>query len=113
MRVCGLAIIWSSLSSGYWPPSRYRITSVSRTRRRTQQPWRSCAMAATSQQLHYVDQNAYASNATDLEAYGFRQGAQVVTVEAADASTYCMEAPGGGGTFRITHDTGRPEAGTC
>jgi type IV pilus assembly protein PilA len=70
-------------------------------------------MAATSQQLHYVDQNAYAGDATDLEAYGFRQGAQVVTVGASDANTYCMEAPGGGGTFRITHDTSRPEAGTC
>jgi Tfp pilus assembly protein PilE len=31
-------------------------------------------MAATSQQLYYVDQNAYAGNATDLEVYGFRQG---------------------------------------
>ena len=54
-------------------------------------------MAATSQQLYYVDQNAYAGNAKDLEAYGFRQGEQVVTVGAADASTYCMQAPGGGG----------------
>ena len=62
-------------------------------------------MAATSQQLYYVDQNAYAGDATDLEDYGFRQGEQVVTVGAADASTYCMQAPGGGGTFRITQDT--------
>ncbi len=70
--------------------------------------------AATSQQLYYVDQNAYAGSTTELEAYGFRQGAQEVTVVAADASTYCMEAPGGGGiTFRITQDTGRPESGTC
>ena len=50
-------------------------------------------MAATSQQLYYVDQNAYASDATDLEAYGFRQGEQVVTVGAADASTYCYAGP--------------------
>jgi type IV pilus assembly protein PilA len=70
-------------------------------------------MAATSQQLYYVDQNAYAANATDLEAYGFRQGEQVVTVGAADASSYCMQAPGGGGTFRITQDTGRPVSGAC
>ena len=42
-----------------------------------------------------------------------RQGEQEVTVGAADASTYCMEAPGGGGTFKITQDTGRPESGTC
>ena len=69
--------------------------------------------AATSQQLYYVDQNAYAGTTTELEAYGFRQGEQEVTVGAADASTYCMEAPGGGGTFRITQDTGRPESGTC
>ena len=51
-------------------------------------------MAATSQQLHYVDQNSYAGDTTDLEAYGFRQGEQVVTVGAADATTYCMQAPG-------------------
>jgi type IV pilus assembly protein PilA len=70
-------------------------------------------MAATSQKLHFVDQNAYAGNATDLEAYGFRQGEQVVTVGAADASTYCMQAPGGGGTFRITPDMGRPVSGAC
>jgi type IV pilus assembly protein PilA len=50
-------------------------------------------MAATSQQLHYVDQNSYAGDATDLEAYGFRQGEQMVTVLAGDVSTYCMQAP--------------------
>ena len=70
-------------------------------------------MAATSQQLYYVDQNAYAANTTDLEDYGFRQGEQMVTVGAADASTYCMQAPGGGGTFMITQDTGRPVSGAC
>jgi hypothetical protein len=71
-------------------------------------------MAATSQQLHYVDQNSYAGDTTDLEAYGFRQGEQVVTVGAADATTYCMQAPGGGGaTFKITQDTGRPVTGAC
>jgi type IV pilus assembly protein PilA len=70
-------------------------------------------MAATSQQLYYIDQNSYAGDATDLEAYGFRQGEQVVTVGAADASTYCMQAPGGGVTFRITQDSGRPVPGAC
>ena len=30
--------------------------------------------AATSQQLYFVDRNAYAGTATELEAYGFRQG---------------------------------------
>jgi type IV pilus assembly protein PilA len=69
--------------------------------------------AATSQQLYYVDRNAYAGTATELAAYGFRQGEQEVTVRSADASTYCMEAPGGDGTFRITQDSGRPESGTC
>ena len=69
--------------------------------------------AATSQQLYYAQQNAYAGTVTDLEAYGFRQGEQVVTVGAADASTYCMEAPGGEGTFKITQDTGRPVPGEC
>ncbi len=69
--------------------------------------------AATSQQLYYAQQNAYAGTTTDLEAYGFRQGEQEVTVGSADASTYCMEAPGGAGTFKITQDTGRPVPGTC
>ena len=70
-------------------------------------------IAATSQQLYYVDRHTYASDTTDLEAYGFRQGAQPVTVGAADGSTYCMQAAGGVGTFRITQDTGRPVAGAC
>ena len=70
-------------------------------------------MAATSQQLHFVDQNSYAGDVTDLEAYGFRQGEQTVTVGAADVSTYCMQAPGGGVTFRITPDMGRPVPGAC
>jgi type IV pilus assembly protein PilA len=71
-------------------------------------------MAATSQQLHYVHQNSYAGDATDLEAYGFRQGEQTVTVRAGDASTYCMQASGGGGaTFRITQDMARPVPGPC
>ena len=69
--------------------------------------------AATSQQLYFVDRNAYAGTATELEAYGFRQGEQEVTVGAADATTYCMQAPGGGGMFRITQDTGRPVSGGC
>jgi type IV pilus assembly protein PilA len=70
-------------------------------------------MAATSQQLYYAQQNAYAGTVTDLEAYGFRQGEQEVIVGTADASTYCMEAPGGEGPFKITEDTGRPVSGTC
>ena len=69
--------------------------------------------AATSQQLYYAQQNVYAGTITELETYGFRQGEQVVTVGAADASTYCMEAPGGAGTFMITEDTGRPVSGAC
>jgi len=69
--------------------------------------------AATSQQLYFAKQNAFAGNATDLEAYGFRQGGQPVTVMTADASTYCMQASGGTDTFKMTHDTGRPVSGTC
>jgi type IV pilus assembly protein PilA len=69
--------------------------------------------AATSQQLYYAQQNAYAGTATELEPYGFRQGEQVVRVVGADDSTYCMEAPGGEGTFMITQDTGRPLSGAC
>jgi type IV pilus assembly protein PilA len=69
--------------------------------------------AATSQDLYHAKQNAFAANATDLEYYGFRQGGQQVTVVAADASTYCMQAPGGTHTFKMTQDTGRPVSGTC
>jgi prepilin-type N-terminal cleavage/methylation domain-containing protein len=69
--------------------------------------------AATSQDLYHAKLNAFAANITDLEAYGFRQGGQSVTVVAADASTYCMQAPGGTDTFKMTQDTGRPVSGTC
>jgi len=69
--------------------------------------------AATSQQLHHAKQGAFADNATELEAYGFRQGDQRVTVAAADATTYCMQAPGATGTFKMTQDTGLPVSGTC
>ena len=69
--------------------------------------------AATSQDLYHAKLNAFAANTTALEAYGFRQGGQWVTVVAADASTYCMQAPGGTSTFKMTQDIGRPVSGTC
>jgi len=69
--------------------------------------------AATSQQLHHAKEDAFAGSAADLEAYGFRQGEQRVTVVAADAGTYCMQAPGATDTFKMTQDTGRPVSGTC
>jgi prepilin-type N-terminal cleavage/methylation domain-containing protein len=69
--------------------------------------------AATSQDLYHAKQDAFAGNATALEAYGFRQGGQWVTVVAADAGTYCMQAPGGTDTFKMTQNTGRPVSGTC
>ena len=69
--------------------------------------------AATSQDLYHAKQDAFAGNATELEAYGFRQGGQWVTVVAADAVTYCMQAPGGTDTFKMTQNTGRPVSGTC
>ena len=69
--------------------------------------------AATSQDLYHARQNAFAENATELEAYGFRQGGQPVTVMAADDSSYCMQAAGGTATFKMTQDTGRPLPGSC
>ena len=69
--------------------------------------------AATSQDLYHAKQNAFAGDATELEAYGFRQGGQPVTVMAADASTYCMQAAGGTVNLKITQDSGRPVPGTC
>ena len=69
--------------------------------------------AATSQQLYYARHDAYAPDAAGLEAFGFRQGEQVLTVETASASNYCMQAQGGSGTFNITDDSGRPGPGPC
>ena len=69
--------------------------------------------AATSQDLYHAKLNTFAANTTDLEAYGFRQGGQQVTVVAADASTYCMQAPGGTDTFKMTQHTGTPVSGSC
>ncbi|CAA9534998.1 MAG: hypothetical protein AVDCRST_MAG05-4768 [uncultured Rubrobacteraceae bacterium] len=70
--------------------------------------------AASAQQLHYAKEDAYADDVEALEAHGFRQGDQPVTVVSGDADGYCMEAPGGASEeFHITHDTGRPEPGGC
>lgn len=70
--------------------------------------------AATAQQLYYAEEDTYAGSAEELEDHGFRQGAQEVRVITGTASTYCMQAPGGGSaTFRITEETGKPEAGSC
>ena len=69
--------------------------------------------AATSQDLYHAKHNAFSANTTALEAFGFRQGGQQVRVVGAEASTYCMQAPGGTQTFKMTQDTGRPVSGTC
>lgn len=70
--------------------------------------------AATAQQLHYAEQDGYAANATSLEAHGFRQGDQVVTVVSGDTDGYCMQAPGGATEkFHITQDIGKPVPGGC
>ncbi len=68
--------------------------------------------AATAQQLHYAEEDGCPDDVEALEAHGFRQGDQPVTLVPGGADGYCMEAPGGGSEeFRITHDTGRPEPG--
>ncbi len=70
--------------------------------------------AATAQQLHYTEEDAYASDVEALEAHGFRQGDREVTVASGAADGYCMEAPGGAtDTFHITQDVGKPEPGGC
>ena len=70
--------------------------------------------AATAQQLYYAEEDAYAASATQLADYGFRQGDRVVTVRSGDASSYCMDAPGGGSNvFKITEELGRPESNGC
>jgi type IV pilus assembly protein PilA len=69
--------------------------------------------AATAQQLHYAEEDAYAYDAEALEDHGFRQGDQVVTVAPGTGDAYCMEAPGGTGDFHISQDSGKPDAGGC
>lgn len=69
--------------------------------------------AATAQQLHYAEEDAYAADAESLEAHGFRQGDRVVTVVPGADDSYCMEAPGGTGRFRISQDSGTPQPGGC
>lgn len=69
--------------------------------------------AATSQQLYYARHDAFAATVAELDAFGFRQGGQQVAVLSASDSTYCMQASGGNGAFKITHDTGRPVPGAC
>ncbi len=69
--------------------------------------------AATAQQLYYAKEDEYAGSAEELEDYGFRQGEQEVEVKSPAGSAYCMQAPGGVETFRITESTGKPEQGAC
>jgi type IV pilus assembly protein PilA len=70
--------------------------------------------AATAQQLHYAEESEYTASVEALEAHGFRQGDQEVTVASGGTDdSYCMEAPGGTGKFHITQDIGRPEPGGC
>jgi type IV pilus assembly protein PilA len=69
--------------------------------------------AATAQQLHHAEEDAYATDAESLEAHGFRQGDREVTVASGTDDSYCMEAPGGTGGFHISQDSGRPEPGGC
>lgn len=69
--------------------------------------------AATSQELYHARHDAFAAGIADLEAYGFRQGGQPVTVVQADAGSYCMQAPGATGAFRMTQQTGGPLPGAC
>jgi len=69
--------------------------------------------AATAQVLHYAEEDAYAADVEALEAHGFRQGEQVVTVLPGTDDSYCMEAPGSTGGFHLSQDSGRPEPGGC
>ena len=69
--------------------------------------------AATAQQLHHAEEDAYAADAESLEAHGFRQSDRAVTVASGTEDSYCMEAPGGTGCFHISQDSGRPDPGGC
>jgi type II secretory pathway pseudopilin PulG len=71
--------------------------------------------AATAQQLHYAEEDAYAGDAEALEVPRFQAGRPGGNRGASSgADGYCMEAPGGATErFRITQDIGKPERGGC
>ena len=69
--------------------------------------------AATAQQAYYSEQGSYTNTESDLTAQGFRQGDPTVTLSSGSGDDYCMQAPGGNGSFKITQDDGRPVSGTC
>ncbi|HKH11706.1 MAG TPA: prepilin-type N-terminal cleavage/methylation domain-containing protein [Rubrobacter sp.] len=69
--------------------------------------------AATAQQLHYAEEDAYAADMEALEAQGFRQGDREVTVASGTDDSYCMDAQGGTGRFHLSQDSGKPEPGGC
>ncbi|MEJ7840878.1 MAG: prepilin-type N-terminal cleavage/methylation domain-containing protein [Rubrobacter sp.] len=70
--------------------------------------------AATAQQLFYAEADTYTNDVEELRAYGFRQGDQMVNVRSGDASSYCMDARGGGEKmFHITAEMGKPEEDEC
>lgn len=69
--------------------------------------------AATAQQLHYAETDNYAGSMGALDAYGFRQGDQTVSIKPSTGG-YCMEASGGGKKrFSITENMGKPGESPC
>ena len=71
--------------------------------------------AATAQQLYNADpdNDGYSDDEVELEAYGFRQGDQLIDVKSGTATAYCMQAKGGSETFKMTQAMGKPEQGGC
>ena len=69
--------------------------------------------AATAQQSHYTEAGSYTANVAEITDDGFRQGDPLVTIVTGNATTYCMQAPGGTGPWHITPDSGRPGTGAC
>ncbi|ABG04124.1 Tfp pilus assembly protein PilE [Rubrobacter xylanophilus DSM 9941] len=66
--------------------------------------------AATAQVAYYTEKGKYAPDATTLAEAGFNQGSPEVDVFG-DTDSFCVSATGGGETYRMTQDDGRPTIG--
>jgi type IV pilus assembly protein PilA len=70
--------------------------------------------AATAEQAYRTQNNAYTNVVANLQPFGFNQGDPPVTIPAAAADTFCVQAVSdSGATFHMNQDDGSPQAGGC
>lgn len=70
--------------------------------------------AATAEQAYRTQNNAYTNVVADLQPFGFNQGTPLVTIPAAGADTFCVQAVSAStATFHMTQNNGSPQNGPC